>query len=213
MSTAVQLKLLTLLNVSAVKRPREADQPGAQRRSISVSPSVQIQPQSETQSPAASGETGEEPPKKKKRGVSFGGEIGPSGSGAKKQKASKKKEDVAINGTDGHTNGAVRTSTHPVAISAQDTNELDVAESQLLAEEDTDHEDGPANGTSSSVSGKYVQIVSNHMLISLPVVYPQWIHSTYILRQSHRSSNLKRLRPRNRANGHPPERKYRASAE
>ena len=213
MSTAVQLKLLTLLNVSAVKRPREADQPGAQRRSISVSPSVQIQPQSETESPAASGETEEEPPKKKKRGVSFGGEIGPSGSGVKKQKANKKKEDVAINGTDGHMNGAVTTSTRPVTTHAEDANELDVAESQLLAEEDTDDEDGPANETSSSVSGKYVQSVFNHMLISQPVGYLQWIPSTYILRRSHRFLNLKRLRPRNRANGHPPERKYRALAE
>ncbi|GHJ87696.1 hypothetical protein NliqN6_4098 [Naganishia liquefaciens] len=169
MSTAVQLKLLTLLNVSAVKRPREADQPGAQRRSISVSPSVQIQPRNETESPAAIGETGEEPPKKKKRGVSFGGEIGPSGSGIKKQKATKK-EDAAANGSDSKVNRAGKASGSSATIATEDANELDAAGNQLLVEEDTDIEDGPAEGSSSSGSTDPFNV---HFAAEPPILKPQ----------------------------------------
>jgi U3 small nucleolar RNA-associated protein 25 len=150
MSTAVQLKLLTLLNVSAIKRPRDADQPGAQRRSISVSPSVQIQPQSsnEGESSNAAGEASEEPPtKKKKRGVSFGGEVGPSGSGGKKEKTSKRKEDVAAGKE--QVNGASKS----IPVIEEEASETDVTESQLVAEEDSDDE-APATGTSSSVTGQ-----------------------------------------------------------
>lgn len=74
---STEVKLLTLLNVSAIKRPRDLDQPGGFR-----SPSTS-RPQSVD---------GAEPPApKKKRGVVFGGEIGPSGStyGKKGKKAVK----------------------------------------------------------------------------------------------------------------------------
>jgi hypothetical protein len=149
MSTAVQLKLLTLLNVSAIKRPRDADQPGAQRRSISVSPSVQIQPQSsnEGESSNAAGETSEEPPKKKKRGVSFGGEVGPSGSGGKKEKTSKRKEEAAAGKE--QVNGASKS----IPVIEEEASETDVTEGQLVAEEDSDDE-APATGTGSSVTGQ-----------------------------------------------------------
>ncbi|ODN90832.1 U3 small nucleolar RNA-associated protein 25 [Cryptococcus wingfieldii CBS 7118] len=66
--TATQVKLLTLLNVSAVKRPRDRDLPGGHR-----SPSVR------DQSVAQGSDAGEQPEKKRKS-VIWGGEIGPSGS-------------------------------------------------------------------------------------------------------------------------------------
>lgn len=155
MSTAVQLKLLTLLNVSAIKRPREADQPGAQRRSLSVSPSVQPHAQSsnEPESSATGGETGEEPPRKKKRGVSFGGEVGPSGSGTKKEKASKKKDDGRSVVGNGHANGTSLASTADVS-DVRDAAEAGTAPSELVAEEDTDDEGDTKNGGSTSVAGE-----------------------------------------------------------
>lgn len=141
MSTSVQLKLLTLLNVSAIKRPREADQPGAQRRSISVSPSEQAQPQSsiEPTSSGAGGETSEEPPRKKKRGVSFGGELGPSGSGLKKEKADKKKSDASKVERNGHTTGVSQVSTSEVSVADAAVEAL-AGPSHLVAEVDTDDE-------------------------------------------------------------------------
>lgn len=148
MSTSVQLKLLTLLNVSAIKRPREADQPGAQRRSISVSPSVQARPQSsnEPESSAAGGETGQEPPRKKKRGVSFGGELGPSGSGLKKEKGNKKQGDESKAQSNGHTNGVSQTSKAEVP-AAEVPSEVVAGPSHLVAEEDTgDEEDVERKG-------------------------------------------------------------------
>lgn len=165
MSTAVQLKLLTLLNVSAIKRPRDADQPGAQRRSISVSPSVQIQPQrsNEGESSNGAGETSEEPPKKKKRGVSFGGEVGPSGSGGKKEKTSKRKEDAAA-GKEQVNDASKAAKSIPVI--EEEVSETDVTESQLQAEEDSDDE-ATANGTSSSVAGECTLTTQSSFLHSI----------------------------------------------
>lgn len=68
---STEVKLLTLLNVSAIKRPRELDAPGGYR-----SPSVSA---SGAGSRAQSID-GAEPGTKRRRGVVFGGEIGPSGS-------------------------------------------------------------------------------------------------------------------------------------
>ncbi|WWD19158.1 hypothetical protein CI109_103616 [Kwoniella shandongensis] len=78
MSTKMEIKLLTLLNVSAVKKPRELDVPGGHRGSPSVSVTV-----SEDGTQMQEGST----TKKRRKSVVFGGEMGPSGSGfGKKQK-------------------------------------------------------------------------------------------------------------------------------
>jgi U3 small nucleolar RNA-associated protein 25 len=154
MSTSVQLKLLTLLNVSAIKRPREADQPGAQRRSISVSPSVQARPQSsnEPESSAAGGEPSEEPPRKKKRGVSFGGELGPSGSGLKKEKASKKRGEESKAQSNGHTNGVSQILKAEVS-DAELPSQAVPRPSHLVAEEDTDEEGEAQEGKGKKATG------------------------------------------------------------
>lgn len=68
MSTETELKLLTLLNVSAIKRPRDMDVPGGQRGSSSQSGSRAASPAVPVVQP------------KKRKSVVFGGELGPSGS-------------------------------------------------------------------------------------------------------------------------------------
>jgi hypothetical protein len=99
MSSAVQLKLLTLLNVSAIKRPFDLDVPGGHRSSPTLSRETSLTPQQPPQpatveangSSSSSNSRGAdgEPPKKKKKGVIFGGVIGPSGSTIKDGEASK----------------------------------------------------------------------------------------------------------------------------
>lgn len=101
MVSAMEVKLLTLLNVSAVKRPREQDIPGGHRGSPALSSSnrgsrqaslnISNAPHVEGQTPppvvaSPSNETDAEPAAKRRRSVVFGGEVGPSGStyGAKK---------------------------------------------------------------------------------------------------------------------------------
>jgi U3 small nucleolar RNA-associated protein 25 len=77
MSTETELKLLTLLNVAAIKKPRELDIPGGQRGSPS------IQGTSANNSAAGSPASAPVPTAngtKKRKGVKFGGELGPSGS-------------------------------------------------------------------------------------------------------------------------------------
>lgn len=69
MSTPTQLKLLTLLNVSASKRPLDVDVPGGDRSAHALRRSNS----SSVESPA------EPQAKRVKKGVVFGGEIGPSG--------------------------------------------------------------------------------------------------------------------------------------
>jgi U3 small nucleolar RNA-associated protein 25 len=154
MSTSVELKLLTLLNVSAIKRPREADQPGAQRRSISVSPSVQPNPQSSTAVESSTEiESTEEPPRKKKRGVSFGGEVGPSGSGAlKKGKTHGKKAGVAAKENASRTEEAQRQSESlSIPTIEEEVSEGEDAH-QLIADEDTDDEG--KQGKTTSMTGE-----------------------------------------------------------
>ena len=98
MSSAVQLKLLTLLNVSAIKRPFDLDVPGGHRSSPTLSRETSLTPQqpaitttttTSTSNAGSSNSRGTdgEPPKKKKKGVIFGGVIGPSGSTIKSGEA------------------------------------------------------------------------------------------------------------------------------
>lgn len=68
MSSETELKLLTLLNVCAVKRPRELDLPGGYRGTTSASPTLHV-----------SGNNLVTESKKRKR-VYFGGVVGPSSS-------------------------------------------------------------------------------------------------------------------------------------
>ncbi|WWC93486.1 hypothetical protein V866_000321 [Kwoniella sp. B9012] len=87
MSTATEIKLLTLLNVSAVKRPRELDLPGGHRGSPSFS---------KTPSLVLESEDGQKPSKKRRKSVVFGGEVGPSGSTfGKKGKGKAKKVEIS----------------------------------------------------------------------------------------------------------------------
>jgi len=134
MSTASELKLLTLLNVSAVKRPRERDLPGGHRGSPStsrsssavpptaeqVSGSVSVTPNGTANGNGQVNGSGE-PSAKRRRSVVFGGELGPSGSTyGKKSKKGKGKEKEEGKGDE------------PVAVSVEsaaegeDDEELDV---------------------------------------------------------------------------------------
>ncbi|KAK8854697.1 hypothetical protein IAR55_003436 [Kwoniella newhampshirensis] len=116
MSTKTEIKLLTLLNVSAVKRPRELDVPGGHRGSPSVTrASSTNQDESEEDGRHPQSIDGQQQTKKRRKSVVFGGEMGPSGSAfgsSKKQKGHQKQEKgkgrvEEVNGTkiNGHTNG------------------------------------------------------------------------------------------------------------
>lgn len=130
MSSITELKLLTLLNVTAIKRPRELDLPGghraspstSRRESLSLSLSASAQPQLSRHAEeggegvegveAESEGTGEGRQKKRRKSVVFGGEVGPSGSTygnkAKKEKGKGKgKGKEEANGGEGAINGIV----------------------------------------------------------------------------------------------------------
>lgn len=109
MSSATQLKLLTLLNVSAIKKPRDLDVPGGHRGSPSLSRTSSPLPTSSKgalesapngKKAAGTPTTGDDGrPAKRRKGVVFGGEIGPSGSSYKKARTNKgkgKEEVVAV---------------------------------------------------------------------------------------------------------------------
>lgn len=109
MSSATQLKLLTLLNVSAIKKPRDLDVPGGHRGSPSLSRTSSPLPTSSKgalelasngKKAAGSPTTGDDGrPAKRRKGVVFGGEIGPSGSSYKKARTPKgkgKEEEAAL---------------------------------------------------------------------------------------------------------------------
>jgi len=69
MSSETEVKLLTLLNVSAVKRPRELDLPGGHRGSPTASPTP-----NGTKNTNAHGQVGA---RKRKKSVGFAGIVGP----------------------------------------------------------------------------------------------------------------------------------------
>jgi U3 small nucleolar RNA-associated protein 25 len=104
MSTETELKLLTLLNVAAIKKPRELDIPGGQRGSPS------IQGTSANNSAAGSPAAVPAPTAngtKKRKGVKFGGELGPSGSlfGKKAKQVENGKASASAN-MNGNGNGS-----------------------------------------------------------------------------------------------------------
>lgn len=108
MPTDTEIRLLTLLNVSAVKRPRGGDLPGGHRGS----PSRLLSPLASTSTLAENGaanghtspehEPAEVPLPKKRKSVSWGGKLGPSGSAHKKNKGKGKVTPIGQ-----HANGVV----------------------------------------------------------------------------------------------------------
>lgn len=103
MSSATEVKLLTLLNVSAVKRPRELDLPGGHRGSPSASPV----PKSLVNGNGHGKE--EENVAKRPKSVVFAGEVGPSGSHWLRREngevKGKGKAKVVTKAANGHVNG------------------------------------------------------------------------------------------------------------
>lgn len=99
MSTETEVKLLTLLNVSAIKRPRDMDVPGGQRGSRGSS-SPLPPPAS---APASGSRVDSSVPAKKRKSVIFGGELGPSGSTYGKNQ--NKKAKAAATSVNGNGNG------------------------------------------------------------------------------------------------------------
>jgi U3 small nucleolar RNA-associated protein 25 len=84
MTSLTEVKLLTLLNVSAVKRPRPLDVPGGHRGSPSLSrtqsPTIASKSSGEHSKANGDGQVEGVRQAKRKRSVVFGGEVGPSGS-------------------------------------------------------------------------------------------------------------------------------------
>lgn len=76
MSTETEVKLLTLLNVAAIKKPRDLDIPGGQRGS----PALNSRTASPVPAPALKGKGAKANGVKKRKSVIWGGELGPSGS-------------------------------------------------------------------------------------------------------------------------------------
>lgn len=91
MTTAAEVKLLTLLNVSAIKRPRDLDLPGGFRSPVVSRPQSDAGSSSGANGASDKANGNGEPQPKRRRSVVFGGEVGPSGStyGKKKSKAVK----------------------------------------------------------------------------------------------------------------------------
>ncbi|KAJ9102456.1 hypothetical protein QFC21_002856 [Naganishia friedmannii] len=172
MSTSVELKLLTLLNVSAIKRPREADQPGAQRRSISVSPSVQPNPQGSTAVEfTAELESSEEPPRKKKRGVSFGGEVGPSGSASLKKGKTQGKKAVAASKEDASRTAEAQRQSEPIStVTIEEDLSTGEESRQLVADEESDDE-GKQGKTTAETEDPF----NVHFAPEPPILTPQSI--------------------------------------
>jgi len=122
MSTDTEVKLLTLLNVAAIKKPRDLDIPGGQRGS----PALNSRTASPVPAPALKAKgvkangTANGNGVKKRKSVIFGGELGPSGStfGKKakaevngKENGNDKGKGKEVNGT-GNGNSEVSTKTN-----------------------------------------------------------------------------------------------------
>ncbi|WVO21378.1 uncharacterized protein IAS62_002686 [Cryptococcus decagattii] len=119
MSTATEVKLLTLLNVSAVKRPRELDLPGGHRSSPSLKGTS-------TQQNSEDGE-----PKKRRKSVIWGGEVGPSGSDYLKDNSKKRKEKAKKK-----TIGIDETLANSDAVKVVEVDEMEVYDEQSGGEEE-----------------------------------------------------------------------------
>ena len=162
MSTATEVKLLTLLNVSAIKKPRTKDQPGGYRSSPSISrrssplestlngekngssskTPVHQHDKKGTPNGKKGKQSGENISAKKRKSVVWGGEVGPSGStyGQKKQKNSVK-GGTTIKGKEKEVEGMVDVE------EGGEGDEGHEGESELVG--DIEEDENEFNGTSS----------------------------------------------------------------
>lgn len=155
MSAAVQLKLLTLLNVSAIKRPLEVDQPGGYKRG-SLTPDVgSPEPSSvRIQKGDESNQTKDgEPPKKKKKGVVIGGEIGPSGS----QSGARAKDKKTLGKKSKTREKQTETQSEKNQASSSSSSSLS---SRVQTEAESDDEAAETAAMSTTKSGQGEQLVS-----------------------------------------------------
>ena len=143
MTSETEVKLLTLLNVSAIKRPREMDLPRGHRGSPSASPS----PLNTVYNPRRGMD--EEIRVKRRKSVVFGGILGPSGKSPTKSISSQS----AVNGKQirgkgvsnvKHTEGSVTNG------NGHDHPNSDSSFSELI-DEDTDEQDDKAESSSGEV--------------------------------------------------------------
>lgn len=141
--TTTEVKLLTLLNVSAIKRPRDLDLPGGFR-----SPSA---------SRAQSVDNDEVQKKRPRRSVMWGGEMGPSGSTFGKKGKGKEKEKkvvVEVNGDVEVEEAEVDESDDDVETAASDSfNSHFGAETPLLSTSIVAAAQGEWNTSRESVKG------------------------------------------------------------
>ncbi|KAK4687363.1 U3 small nucleolar RNA-associated protein 25, partial [Tremellales sp. Uapishka_1] len=146
MSTAVELKLLTLLNVSAVKRPRERDIPGGHRGSPSVSLS----------------NSDEGKVVKKRKGVIFGGEIGPSGSFFEKKRGK------------GKGKGRGEETSKIVAVTKETMRQPSLSEIEQLVEDDDDEE-----GNATASTSARADLFNVHFGVDPPVLTAENVDSEW----------------------------------
>jgi U3 small nucleolar RNA-associated protein 25 len=170
MASLTELKLLTLLNVSAVKHPRPLDIPGGHRGSPTISrnqsPSSKRLTSDNKEGSDGNGVNGDDSARKAKRrkSVVFGGEVGPSGSsfangtGKGKQSQDKtkgKKKSVDINAAqvpNGHTSG------NGNAHLASEKSHGAVNGHVTIAEHDSEEEGESSNSGMYNVSSRTVRI-------------------------------------------------------
>ena len=152
MVSATEVKLLTLLNVTAIKRPRELDIPGGHRASPSVGPP---ESSSRGQNPVGStskkqvkvvngsnGHSATSPPAKRCKSVNFAGEVGPSGStysesprptnGLAGKGKGKAKQNGTVNGHAGSSANALTTNLDLVEDSEENAGKLNSPSTDCL---------------------------------------------------------------------------------
>ncbi|OCF31541.1 U3 small nucleolar RNA-associated protein 25 [Kwoniella heveanensis BCC8398] len=156
MSTATEIKLLTLLNVSAVKRPRELDLPGGHRGS----PSLLRASSSGVDSDSAAGAGAAEGSalKKRRKSVVFGGEVGPSGSTYGKKGKGKAKKNAVVNG-----NGDEK----DLAVDGAGNGDADAHDEAVFEEGDSDDEEGEPSTSANS------DLFNVHFGATPPILTPE----------------------------------------
>lgn len=161
MTSLTEVKLLTLLNVTAIKRPRDLDRPGGYRASPVVSRTGSVDNAAEQNGAAASAvqngsqdsqDGADRPPLKKRKSVNFGGELGPSGStylkGKVKGKAKTNGAGPAPQKANGHAEAPNGSSSSGIA--AEFLGLADLAE----ASDDEEATGASASASSSAAAGE-----------------------------------------------------------
>lgn len=178
-TSAVHIKLLTLLNVSTTKRPQELDLPGgSRRRTLSHSPIPLPAPSPEKSDATA----GEGVARKKRKGISWGGEIGPSGSGLKeggkkqKQNQTQSQKEVKVVNVNGKGKGKGKASDRgvPIILVNQEEVEDDEVSNEINFHadgDDSDEDEGAEDGMKKSASDE--DTFNSHFAISPPILTPE----------------------------------------